>query len=87
VVDFRKQSPNSALNHFKDISAQKTSEPPYMGKKRRNKFKIRLEEAPYIGHIMVDVNGQQILKPLYHTTHRGMSLPPPIPLSSYVLGG
>ena len=58
-----------------------------MEKKRRNKFKIKHEEAPYIGHIMIDVNGQQVLKPLYHTAHRGLSLPPPTPLSCYVVGG
>jgi hypothetical protein len=85
-VGFQKKSPCSILNQFKGISARKTDEPPYMRKKRRKQFKHRNDEAPYIGHIMIDNQGQQVLKPLYHTAHRGMSLPPPVPLDHHVAG-
>jgi hypothetical protein len=55
-----------------------------MRKKRRKQFNHRNDEAPYIAHIMIDNLGQQVLKPLYHTAHRGMSLPPPVPLDHHV---
>jgi hypothetical protein len=85
-VGFQKKSPSSILNQFKGISARKTDEPQYMRKNRRKQFKHRNDEAPYIGHIMIDNQGQQVLKPLYHTAHRGMSLPPPVPLDHHVAG-
>lgn len=79
-IDFRKQSPISLMNHFKDVSAQKTAEPPYL-RKRRNKFKQR--QDPYVGHLMVNNEGQQVLQPLYSTGTRGVSLPPPITLGKH----
>lgn len=78
-MDFRKQSPHSLLKQIKDVSAQKTAEPPYL-RKRRNKFKQRHEEAPFVGHIMVDNKGQQYLRPVYNTGNRVMSLPPSMPI-------
>lgn len=69
----------SLLKQIKDVSAQKTAEPPYL-RKRRNKFKQRQEDYPYIGHIMVDSKGQQYLRPLYPVGHRNMSLPPLLPI-------
>lgn len=82
-IDFQKQSPLSLINQFKDVSAQKTAEPPYL-RKRRNKFKQRAEETPYIGQIMVNNEGQHILQPLYSQGPRGVSLPPPVPIGRSV---
>ena len=65
------------MDQFKDVSAQKTSEPPYL-RKRRNKFKQR--QDPYVGHLMVNNEGQHVIQPLYSTGTRGVSLPPPITL-------
>jgi hypothetical protein len=84
-IEFRKQSPLSLINQLKDVSAQKTAEPPYL-RKRRNKFKQRFDETPYIGHIMINNDGQQVLQPLYPTNlARGASLPPPVPLGKAYL--
>lgn len=77
-LDFRKQSPISFIDHIKDVSAQKTTEPPHY-RKRRNKFKQRQDETPYMGHIMMNNEGQHILQPLNSLANRGLSLPPPIP--------
>jgi len=37
---------------------------------------------PYIGQIIVNNEGQQVLQPLYPLENRGFSLPPPIPISN-----
>eukprot|EP00343_Euplotes_focardii_P010366 CAMPEP_0205826744 /NCGR_PEP_ID=MMETSP0206-20130828/29711_1 /ASSEMBLY_ACC=CAM_ASM_000279 /TAXON_ID=36767 /ORGANISM="Euplotes focardii, Strain TN1" /LENGTH=371 /DNA_ID=CAMNT_0053126951 /DNA_START=30 /DNA_END=1146 /DNA_ORIENTATION=+ len=65
--DFRKQSPLSLINQFKDPSH-----------KRRNKFKQRYEDAPYLGHLVMNREGQQVLQPMHNSSHRGMSMPPPM---------
>ena len=69
----------SLLKQIKDVSAQKTAEPPYL-RKRRNKFKQKQEDYSFIGHIMVDNKGQQFLRPLYPVGHRNISLPPLLPI-------
>ena len=67
------------MNQFKDVSAQKTAEPPYL-RKRRNKFKQRQEDMPYVGHLMINNDGQQIIQPMYQPNHRGTSMPLPMPV-------
>lgn len=69
--DFRKQSPLSFINHNSH-------------RKRINKFKHLNEEVPFIGHLMVNNEGQQILQPMYPATHKGLSLPPPIHFDKYL---
>lgn len=76
----RDQSPLSFLKQLKDVSAQKTTEPPYL-RKRRNKFKQKHDDMSYIAHIMVNNDGQQVLHPLYPANSRGYSMPP-IPISN-----
>lgn len=78
-IDFRKDSPLNLIDQLNDISARKTAEPPNM-RKRRNKFKQRYGETPYIGHIMVNEHGQHVLQPLSYGAPRGMSQPAPVPL-------
>lgn len=76
-IEFRKQSPVSFIDQIKDVSAQKTTEPLHY-RKRRNKFKQRQDETPYMGHLVVNNEGQHVLQPLYSMSHRGFSMPPPM---------
>jgi hypothetical protein len=80
-IDFKNASPLSFIKQLKDVSAQKTAEPPYL-RKRRNKFKQKCDDMPYIGHIMVNNEGHHIIQPIYHPSFRGLSVPPSLTLGN-----
>jgi len=63
--EFEKESPLSFINQESH-------------RKRKNKFRQRNEEVPFIGHLMINNEGQQILQPMYPAQHRELSLPQPI---------
>lgn len=73
---YKHQSPLSFLKQFKDVSAQKTAEPPYL-RKRRNKFKQKVEEVEQAAHYMAPFENQRMHYLWYPQSGRGASLPPP----------
>lgn len=66
-----------SFDHNNEPDFRKQSPSVSSTKMRAYSFK-RHEEVPYMGHIMLNNDGKQVLQPLYPAGLRGSSLPPPM---------